>query len=69
MAGSIVLPWDIIFFELLAQVGYTDDQKQATMIAIADEFEKLGIKRDNVLLVVVEVHGAAWHAGESTAAA
>lgn len=60
---------DIIFIELLAQVGYTDEQKQATMIAIADEFEKLGIKRDNVLLVVVEVHGAAWHAAESPVAA
>lgn len=60
---------DIIFIELLAQVGYTDEQKQATMIAIADEFEKLGVKRDNVLLVVVEVHGAAWHAAESRVAA
>jgi len=59
---------DIIFIELLANVGYTEEQKQATMIAIADEFEKLGVKRDNVLLVVVEVQGAAWHAAKSRAA-
>ena len=53
---------DIIFVELLASAGYTDEQKQAAMAAIAENVEKLGIKRDNVLLVVVEVHGAAWHA-------
>ena len=57
---------DIIFIELTAQVGFTDEQKQATFIAIADEFEKLGIKRDNILCVILEVHGAAWHAAEST---
>ncbi|SDS64713.1 tautomerase family protein [Microlunatus soli] len=61
---------DIIFIELLAQVGYSDEQKQAAMTAIADELAQLGIKRDNVLLVVAEVHGAAWlAAGPDTAAA
>lgn len=53
---------DIIFIELLASVGYTDEQKQAAMSQIADGFEALGIKRDNLMLVVAEVHGAAWYA-------
>jgi len=56
---------DIIFVELVAQVGYTDEQKQAAMGAISDEIAALGIKRDNVLCVMVEVHGAAWYAAES----
>jgi hypothetical protein len=60
---------DIIFIELLAQVGYTDEQKQAGMGAIADEIAALGITRDNVLCVMVEVHGAAWYAAESQPAA
>jgi hypothetical protein len=55
---------DIIFIELLAQVGYTDDQKQRTMAAIVEEAAQLGFKRDNLLLVVNEVHGAAWYAPE-----
>ena len=53
---------DIIFIELLASDVYSDDQKQRTMVAIADEVSALGIKRDNLLLVVTEVHGKAWHA-------
>lgn len=57
---------DIIFVELVAQVGFTDEQKQAAMGAIADEIAALGIKRDNVLCVIVEVHGAAWYAAESS---
>lgn len=59
---------DIIFVEVVAQVGYTDAQKQAGMAAVADEIAALGIKRDNVLCVFLEVHGAAWYAAESTAA-
>jgi hypothetical protein len=34
------------------------------MAAIVDEVSALGIKRDNLLLVHVEVHGAAWYAPE-----
>jgi len=60
---------DIIFIELLASAGYTDDQKQAAMGAIADELAKFGIRRDNVLLMIVEVHGAAWLAAGPDAAA
>ncbi len=55
---------DIIFIEITAQVGFTDEQKQAAFSSIVEEFEKLGIKRDNVLCVILEVHGAAWHAPE-----
>lgn len=56
---------DIIFVELVAQVGYSDEQKQAAMAAIVDELTLLGVKRDDVLCVALEVHGAAWYAGES----
>ncbi|MCU1474825.1 tautomerase family protein [Amnibacterium sp.] len=56
---------DIIFVELVAQVGFTDEQKQAAMAAISDEIAALGVKRDNVLCVILEVHGAAWYAAES----
>jgi hypothetical protein len=59
---------DIIFIELTAGVGYTDEQKQATFAAIADGFAELGVKRDNILCVILEVHGAAWYAAESTPA-
>jgi len=56
---------DIILVEIVAQVGYSDEQKQACMAAISDEIADLGIKRDDVLCVFVEVHGAAWYAAES----
>jgi hypothetical protein len=51
---------DIIFVEILAQVGYSDDEKQAAMDAVATNIAKLGITKDNVLLMFLEVHGAAW---------
>ena len=56
---------DIIFVELVAQVGYSDEQKQAAMGAIADGLAALGVKRDNVLCVTLEVQGAAWYSAES----
>ena len=56
---------DIIFVEVVAQVGYSDEQKQGAMRSIVGELETLGVKRDNVLCVMIEVHGAAWHAGMS----
>lgn len=52
---------DIVFIELVAQVGYTDEQKQAGMAAIADELEARGVKRDDLMFVFLEVHGAAWY--------
>ena len=54
---------DIIFIEVLTSDVYNDEQKQAGMIAIIDELEVLGVKRETVLCVIVEVHGAAWHDG------
>lgn len=54
---------DIVFVELVAQVGYTDEQKQAAMSAIVDELAAIGVRRDDVLCVTLEVNGAAWYAG------
>ena len=54
---------DIVFIEILASPGYTDEQKQSGMAAVADEVAKGGIKKDNLLLVMVDTSpGAAWHA-------
>lgn len=56
---------DIVFIELVASKGYSDQQKQDTMVAIVDEISSLGIKRDNLLLVINEVgQGATWYAPE-----
>ncbi len=52
---------EIIFIELVGQVGYTNEQKQAGMSAIADEMEAIGVKRDNMMFVFLEVHGSAWY--------
>lgn len=58
---------DIIFIELVASKGYSDQQKQETMVAIVDEVSALGIKRDSLLLVINEVgQGATWYAPEPT---
>ena len=55
---------DIIFIELLAQHGYPDEIKQQAMAAIVAELSNLGLRQDNVLQVIVEVHGQAWFAPE-----
>lgn len=56
---------DIVFIELVASKGYSDSQKQAAMSAIVDEISALGIKRDNLLLVINEVgQHATWFAPE-----
>ena len=56
---------DIIFIELVASKGYSDQQKQDAMEAVVDEVSALGIKRDNLLLVINEVgQGATWYAPE-----
>ena len=56
---------DIIFIELIASKGYSDAQKQRTMEAIVDELSGVGIKPDNVILVINEVgQGATWYAPE-----
>jgi hypothetical protein len=51
---------DVIFVEILAQVGYTDEQKQAAMNGIVDGFVQLGVPRETLLCDFLEVHGAAW---------
>ncbi len=54
---------DIVFIEILASPGYTEEQKQRGLAAVADEVAKVGIKKDNLLLVLVETApGTAWHA-------
>ncbi|GAA1827146.1 tautomerase family protein [Microlunatus capsulatus] len=54
---------DIVFIEILASPGYTDEQKQRGMTAVADRVAEVGIKKDNLLLVLVETApGVAWHA-------
>lgn len=56
---------DIIFIELVASKGYSDVQKQRAMSSIVDEVSHLGVKRDNLLLVINEVgQNATWYAPE-----
>ncbi len=52
---------DMVLIELVAQVGYTDEQKQAGMAAVVEELEKVGVPRGDVMVLVVEVQGAAWY--------
>ena len=54
---------DIVFIEILASPGYTDEQKQRGMAAVADRVAEVGIPKDHLLLVLVETApGVAWHA-------
>lgn len=54
---------DIVFIEVLASPGYSDEQKQRGLAAVADAVAGVGIKKDNLLLVLVETApGAAWYA-------
>jgi hypothetical protein len=57
---------DIVFIEILASPGYSDEVKRRGMSAIADEVAKLGIQRDNLLLVVNEPGSGAWYAPDKT---
>jgi hypothetical protein len=52
---------DIIFIELVAGRGYTAEVKHAGMVAIGEELEALGIKRDTLLMHVVEVERTDWY--------
>ena len=51
---------DIIFIEILASPNYSAEQMRRGLAAISEELAKIGIKRDNVLLVVTPA--SAWHA-------
>jgi hypothetical protein len=59
---------DIIFIELLAGRVYTAEVKHAGMVAIGDELEALGIKRDSLLMHVVEVEPTDWYSPGSASA-
>lgn len=53
---------DIIFIEILAGIGYASSAtKHRALVAIADEFEALGIPRNNLLLHVIEVPAGDWY--------
>jgi hypothetical protein len=51
---------DIIFIEVLASPNYSAEQMQHGLAAITEELAKLGIKRDNLLLMMTPA--SAWHA-------
>lgn len=53
---------DLVMIEILASPGYTDEQKHQGMVAVADEVAAVGIKRDNLMLVVTETGSGAWYA-------
>jgi Tautomerase enzyme len=53
---------DIIFIEILAGVGFASTaKKHEALVAIADEFEALGIPRNNLMLHVIEVPAGDWY--------
>jgi len=49
---------DMIFLEILASPNYSPAQMQRGLTAISEELAKIGIKRDNVLLMVTPA--SAW---------
>ncbi len=49
---------DIIYIEILASPNYTREQMQKGLTAISDELAKIGLKRDNLLLMVTPA--SAW---------
>jgi len=49
---------DIIFIEILGSPSYSAEQMKRGLTAISDEVAKLGIKRDNLLLMVTPAN--AW---------
>jgi hypothetical protein len=55
---------DIVFVEILATPRYSDETMQRALAAIAEELSKIGIKRDNVILMVTDAK--AWHAPAET---
>ncbi len=51
---------DIVFIEILSSPNYSAEQMQRGLAAITEELAKLGLKRDNLLLMVTPA--SAWHA-------
>ncbi len=56
---------DIVFIEILASPNYSADQMHRGLAAITEELAKIGIKRDNLLLIVTPA--SAWHAPAESA--
>lgn len=52
---------DIIFIEIVAGIGYSSSTKHTALVAIADEFESIGVPRNNLLLHVIEVPAGDWY--------
>lgn len=59
---------DIIFIEILAGRVYDAETKHRGLVAIADELEALGIRRDHLLMHVLEIEGSDWYSPTLTAA-
>jgi hypothetical protein len=53
---------DIVYIEILASRGYSDEQKAAGMKRVAEEVATTGIKIDDLLLVVTETGSSDWYA-------
>lgn len=53
---------DIIFIEILAGRVYDAETKHRGLVAIADELEAIGIRRDHLLMHVLEVEPTDWYA-------
>lgn len=51
---------DIVFIEILASPVYSPDQMKRGMAAVTEKLAGIGIKRDNLLLMMTEAK--AWHA-------
>lgn len=49
---------DIVYVEILASPNYSAEQMQRGLTAISEELAKVGIKRDNLLLMVTPA--SAW---------
>ena len=51
---------DIVFIEILASPVYSPEQMKSGMAAVTEKLAEIGIKRDNLLLMMTEAK--AWHA-------
>jgi hypothetical protein len=51
---------DIVFIEILSSPKFSAEEMQRGLSAVSEELAKIGIKRDNVLLMVTPAN--AWHA-------
>lgn len=53
---------EIIYIEVLAGHGYTKDEKDSMYQHMVDNFEAIGIRRDTLLISMIEINGSEnWH--------